>query len=107
MLRVGGIFRVRDLFLSCELSEVHEVIEAWLAGATLRAEEEWTRAECETYLRDEYSTFTWLFEPMLEQVRFEIQEATHRDSRIYAAYTCVRRQRYAHAVSVPRKEPVK
>ena len=32
-LRLGGVLRVRDLFFSCTLSEVHPVVEAWLAGA--------------------------------------------------------------------------
>jgi ubiquinone/menaquinone biosynthesis C-methylase UbiE len=90
MLRIGGIFRLRDLFLSCPLDDVQDVIEAWLAGATDNPEVGWTRAEYETHLRDEYSTFTWLFEPMLEQAGFEIRETTYHPSRMYAAYTCSR-----------------
>jgi ubiquinone/menaquinone biosynthesis C-methylase UbiE len=90
LLRLGGVLRVRDLFLSCPLSEVRDVVEAWLARASDRPEYGWTRAELETHLRDEHSTFTWLFEPMLMQAGFEIREATYSDSRIYAGYTCVR-----------------
>jgi ubiquinone/menaquinone biosynthesis C-methylase UbiE len=90
MLRIGGVFRVRDLFFSCGLGEVHQVVEAWLAGAATRSDQGWTRAELETHLRDEYSTFTWLFEPMLTQAGFEISEASFSASRIYAEYTCVR-----------------
>jgi trans-aconitate methyltransferase len=90
LLRPGGILRVRDLFFSCPLGQVHDVVEAWLACAPERPEVGWTRAELETHLRDEHSTFTWLFEPMLVQAGFEVREATYTDSRIYAAYTCVR-----------------
>jgi ubiquinone/menaquinone biosynthesis C-methylase UbiE len=90
MLRLGGVFRMRDLFLSCSVSEVHDVIEAWLAGAALRSEVGWTRTELEIHLREEYSTFTWLFEPMLMQAGFEVREANYSDSRMYAAYTCIR-----------------
>ena len=90
MLRDGGILRLRDLFLSCSVGEVHGIVEAWLAGAAKRTEDGWTRAELETHLREEYSTFTWLFEPMLAQAGFEVREATYTESRIYAAYTCVR-----------------
>jgi hypothetical protein len=43
-----------------------------------------------THLRQEYSTFTWLFEPMLQRAGFVIQDATYSDSRIYAGYTCIR-----------------
>ncbi|MBV9577837.1 MAG: class I SAM-dependent methyltransferase [Chloroflexi bacterium] len=90
MLRVGGVLRVRDLFLSCAAGDAPHVIEAWLQGAAERSDQGWTRAELETHLRDEYSTFTWLFEPMLVQAGFEIKDATYADSRLYAAYTCVR-----------------
>lgn len=90
LLCPGGVFVVRDLFLSCPLSEAHQVVEAWLAHASDRPGVGWTRAELETHLRDEHSTFTWLFEPMLTQAGFEIREATYSDSRIYADYICVR-----------------
>jgi len=90
MLRLGGVFRMRDLFLSCPLSQARDVVESWLAGASDRPEVGWTRAELETHLRDEHSTFTWLFEPMLLQAGFEVREATYSDSRIFAEYSCVR-----------------
>jgi len=89
-LRLGGVLRVRDLFFSCTLSEVHPVVEAWLAGAAQTPGYGWTRAELETHLREEHSTFTWLFEPMLVQAGFEVRDATYSDSRIFAEYTCVR-----------------
>jgi ubiquinone/menaquinone biosynthesis C-methylase UbiE len=90
MLRPGGVLRVRDLFLSCQVDEVDRVVEAWLQGAAERLDQGWTRAEFETHLREEYSTFTWLFEVMLQRAGFEIQDATYTDSRIYAEYTCIR-----------------
>lgn len=90
MLRPCGVLRVRDLFLSCRVDEVHGVVEAWLRGAAEHSEQGWTRAELETHLREEYSTFTWLFEPMLQQAGFEIHDATYSESRIYAGYTCMR-----------------
>jgi len=89
-LRLGGVLRVRDLFFSCSLSEVHDIVETWLAGAPRTSEYGWTRAELETHLREEHSTFTWLFEPMLAQAGFEVRDATYSDSRIFAEYTCVR-----------------
>jgi hypothetical protein len=90
MLRLGGVLRVRDLFLSCGAAEVGGVVESWLSGAADRPEDGWTRVELETHLREEYSTFTWLFEPMLLEAGFEIKEAEYSDSRLYAGYTCTR-----------------
>ena len=50
----------------------------------------WTRSELETHLREEYSTYTWLLEPLLERAGFLIQDAD-TTARAYAAYTCVKR----------------
>ena len=90
MLRPGGVLRLRDLVYSCEPGEADRTIEAWLAGAAERPEDGWTRAELEAHLREEYSTFSWLLEPMLERAGFEIRDAEYSASRIYAAYVCVK-----------------
>jgi ubiquinone/menaquinone biosynthesis C-methylase UbiE len=90
MLRPGGIFRLRELLLSCEPREADRVLESWLSHASPSPDTGWTRAELETHLREEYSTFTWLVEPMLERTGFEIREREYSDSQIYAAYTCVK-----------------
>ena len=90
ILRPGGLLRVRDLLFSCEIDEVSEAVERWLDRASLDSGVGWTRAELETHLREEHSTFTWLFEAMLVHAGFEIVEASYDDSRIYAAYSCVR-----------------
>jgi SAM-dependent methyltransferase len=90
MLRPGGIFRLRDLMYSFDPRETKRVIESWLAHASERPEDGWTRAELETHVRQEYSTFTWLLEPMIERAGLKIQEEEYSDSQIYAAYTCVK-----------------
>jgi hypothetical protein len=71
-------------------AEAERVIEAWLAGAAKRPEEGWTRAELEAHLRDEYSTYTWLLEPMLERAGFAVRRAEYSASRVYATYVCVK-----------------
>ncbi len=88
MMAPGGILLLRDLVFSFEPAETEEAIAAWLAGAAARPEEGWTRAELEEHLRTEYSTFTWLLEPMLERAGFAIRRAEHSANRIYAAYLC-------------------
>src|SRR5262245_8497331 len=90
LLRRGGVLRLRDLVLSCEPAEVEGVVEAWLGAAPARPEEGWTRAELATHLRTEYSTFSWLLEPMLERVGLVIREVEHSPNRAFAAYTCVK-----------------
>lgn len=90
MMASGGVLLLRDLVFSFDPAETEEAIEAWLAGAAARAEEGWTRAELEEHVRQEYSTFSWLLEPMLERSGFAIRRAEHSANRIYAAYECVR-----------------
>jgi len=75
---------------SFDPNDAERVIDAWLAGASTDPGSGWTRPELETHLRDEYSTFTWLFEPMLEQAGLEIRDSWFSESRIYAEYTCTR-----------------
>ncbi len=91
ILKPGGVLRLRDLVFSFDLSETHRAIDAWLSGARNRPEDGWTRPELETHLREEYSTFNWLVEPMLERAGFEIRRAAYDPSGIYAAYVCVSR----------------
>jgi SAM-dependent methyltransferase len=91
MMAPGGVLLLRDLVFSFEPAETEEAIEAWLAGAAARPEEGWTRAELEEHLRTEYSTFSWLLQPMLERAGFAIQRAEHSANRIYAAYVCSKR----------------
>jgi ubiquinone/menaquinone biosynthesis C-methylase UbiE len=90
MLRPGGVLRLRDLIYSCELGAAVPTIEAWLAGASTQPGIGWTRAELETHLREEHSTFSWLLEPMLERAGFAIRRVEYSDSRIFADYVCVK-----------------
>ncbi|MDQ3693106.1 MAG: class I SAM-dependent methyltransferase [Chloroflexota bacterium] len=90
ILKPGGIFRLLDLVYAFDSGEAGPIIESWLDGAAATPAHGWTRPELETHLREEYSTFTWLLEPMLERAGFAIQDASHDSRGIYAAYTCVR-----------------
>jgi hypothetical protein len=40
-------------------------------------------------VREEFSTFTWLLEPMLERAGFEIASAEYA-AGVYANYLCVK-----------------
>ena len=85
----GGVLRLHDLLFSFDPQEAEYIIEAWLASAVDQPEKGWTRPEIEKDVREEYITFNWLLEPMLERAGFAIQDACHHASRCYLAYTCV------------------
>ncbi|MBA2520045.1 MAG: class I SAM-dependent methyltransferase [Chloroflexia bacterium] len=90
ILKPGGVFRLLDLVYAFDPGEAGPIIESWLDGAAATPALGWTRPELETHLREEYSTFTWLLEPMLERAGLVIQDASRDPSGIYAAYTCVK-----------------
>ena len=88
-LKPGGILRLSDLVFDFEPSQAEARVSAWFAGAVTDPTLGFTAAELATHLRSEFSTFTWLLEPMLERTGFEIIEHTHRRS---AYATCTRRR---------------
>ncbi len=90
LMRMGGTLCLRDLIFSFDLSETDSVIEHWLSHASKTSEIGWTRAELETHLREEYSTFSWLLEPIIERAGFEIQSVDQAPSKLYSAYTCIK-----------------
>jgi SAM-dependent methyltransferase len=89
ILKPGGMLLLRDLVFCCEPAQVEDAIEDWLRTASMTPAEGWTRAEIEADVRGEHITFSWLLEPMLTRVGFQIRDATHGDSRVFASYVCV------------------
>lgn len=89
MLRPGGILRLHDLVFDFEPADAPERIAAWTAGAVDDPARGWTEAELAEHVRIEYSTYSWLFEPLLERVGFEILDAAYVRGA-YGAYTCRR-----------------
>ena len=89
LLAPGGALVLRDLVYDFEPADADRRIEEWLAGAPPTPAQGWTRAELETHVRDEHSTFTWVHESLLEHAGFEIVERDVRGG-IYATYVCRR-----------------
>ena len=86
-LAPGAIFRVRDLVFDFEPAEADEFIPAWMAGGVDDPARGWTPDELAEHVRIEFSTYRWLFEPMLERVGFQILDVDYV-RRAYGAYTC-------------------
>ncbi|MET0325792.1 MAG: class I SAM-dependent methyltransferase [Ilumatobacteraceae bacterium] len=87
LLEPGGVLRVRDLVYGFGPAEIDERVAGWMAWAVDDPAVGYTAEEYATHLRTEFSTFSWLFEPMLERTGFTILD---REDVIgfYAAYTC-------------------
>lgn len=86
----GGALVLRELVFSCGPSDIQSVVRTWLVSGADNPAEGYTRADFETHLRAEHSTFSWLLKPMLERAGFEIESAMYSDSQVYATYECVR-----------------
>jgi ubiquinone/menaquinone biosynthesis C-methylase UbiE len=86
MLRPGGVLRLWDVVYGFDAADAAGRIEAWCAEYDTADDGGWNRADVEEHVRDEYSTFTWLLELMLERVGFAIEDADYSDDGIFAKY---------------------
>lgn len=73
MLKSGGILYLFDVVFNFEPTEYKEKINEWVAGFEIKAGKEF-KAEVETHIRDEFSTFGWIMEGMLKNAGFKIEK---------------------------------
>lgn len=90
LLRPGGVLQLRDLVFQVEPDQLEATIDAWIAGAAVDPARGYTAPEFAEHVRSEHSTFTWLFDVMLDRAGLDIIDRQVRSS-IYATYTCRRR----------------
>jgi ubiquinone/menaquinone biosynthesis C-methylase UbiE len=87
MLAPQGIIRIKDLIFDFQPEETKEKLEAWMSGAVDDSTLGWTADELAEHVREEYSTFSWIFELMLQRTGFEIIDRDYQRN-VYGAYTC-------------------
>jgi SAM-dependent methyltransferase len=90
ILRPGGILRIHDVIYDFAPSEAQAEFDRWLNEAVDDPASGYTAADFAEHIRSEFSTFRWLFEPILAAVGFDILSAEYSRS-VYGAYTCLRR----------------
>jgi len=89
LLRPGGVLRLHDLIFDFQPAEADAVLDAWLADGAADPSDGYTRDDFAEHVRTEFSTFRWLFEPMLTAAGFRIVTGSF-DRQVYGEYTCVR-----------------
>ncbi len=87
LLRRGGILRLHDLMYDFEPGEAASNVDAWLDGAVLDREVGYTADDLAAHVRTEFSTYRWLFEPMIERAGFTVAERQFRRA-VYGSNTC-------------------
>lgn len=85
MLNNGGKFYLRDVVYSFE-GDHHEFFESWINGVKEAAGEIMAK-DLATSIKDEYYTFDWIMEELLQRAGFIIEKAEHING-FMAVYLC-------------------
>lgn len=84
-LKVGGTFFLQDVVFSFEPDDHADELEAWIERATQSSN--FSRTDFEMHIRDEFSTYAILMEPMLRHAGFD-QINANCYSKVHADYLC-------------------
>jgi putative AdoMet-dependent methyltransferase len=90
MLKSGGHLYIEDVVFSFGSDEHAEQIERWISSVEAKpGESGFSRPVFEMHVRQEYSTYAWILESLIERAGFRID---HRevDRIVYARYLCTR-----------------
>ncbi|MFF7647089.1 methyltransferase domain-containing protein [Streptomyces canus] len=72
MLRPGGTLYLWDVMFSFDPTEAEDHLQQWIDSASRPPGEGFTRTDFETHVREEFSTYTWILEGMIERAGLEI-----------------------------------
>jgi len=88
MLKSGGKFYLFDVVFSFDPADYESHLNNWVRSLRADAGPEMAE-ETEEHIRNEYSTFSWIMEELLEKSGFTIERAEYQD--VYLAwYLCVK-----------------
>jgi SAM-dependent methyltransferase len=90
IMRPGGVLRIHDLIYDLQPSGADEVLDRWLDRAPDDPALGYIRDDLAEHIRTEFSTYRWLFEPLLAAAGFRIVTAEYRE-RVFGTYTCLKR----------------
>ncbi len=86
MLKSQGLLYLHDVVFQFEPQDYIERISGWIEGFVKVTGEKF-QPEVETHIRDEYSTFGWILEQMLDKAGFAIEQSRSPDGFI-TEYAC-------------------
>ena len=86
----GALLWLRDLIYAFEPAEVDQVFDGWFDAAVEDPTEGYTAEDLAAHVRSEFSTYTWLLEPMLAKAGFRALDVDVDRRRTYARYACVK-----------------
>ncbi len=89
MLKSGGRFFLCDIVFPSKTDNLEAELDTWINTIAKCSCPE-LAAEAEIQIREEYSTYDWVMEGLLERAGFEIESAEYR-GRFQATYVCTKR----------------
>ena len=89
MLKAGGRFFLFDIVFPSEATNLEDQINTGIRSIAKQSGHE-LAAEAIIHIREEYSTYDWVMEGLLERAGFEIESAKYGDG-FQATYVCIRR----------------
>ena len=87
MLKQNGVLYLRDTVYSFPAAEYRASINEWIAQSAKPHDRGWVADDFETHVREEYTTFAWIMEEMLERAGFKLTETNYLNPAI-AEYLC-------------------
>jgi putative AdoMet-dependent methyltransferase len=88
MIKMGGILYISDIVFTLQASDFKEKIDSWISGFEKIAGKEF-KAEVETHIRDEHSTFKWILDEMIQSAGFKIEKYRSNDG-FMIEYLCIK-----------------
>ena len=89
MLVDGGKLYLQDVIFSFKPQDAEAELERWISSIIQTSG--FTREEFEMHVREEYSTYAWILEGMLERAGFTLLKRDYF-TPTYAAYLCEKRK---------------
>jgi SAM-dependent methyltransferase len=88
-LKPGGILRIRDLIYDFSPKDAPAKLQEWFTGAADDPQKGYTIQDLSEHVRTEFSTYSWIFDEMLEEAGLKIIDRQYARS-VYGTYTCVK-----------------
>jgi len=86
MLKMGGLLYIHDVVFQFDPQKYESKINSWISGLEKVAGEE-LGSEVAIHIRQEYSTFGWIMEGMLEKAGFVVEKCRSEDEFV-TEYAC-------------------
>ena len=91
IIKPGGKLFLFDVVFSFDYRQYESYIPEYIQLMTERLGNE-MKQEIDTHFRQEYSTFDWIMEGMLEKAGFEINKADYKEG-FFATYLCTKKEK--------------